>query len=269
MSKKIDHIQSAFSQLRISGLTVKPTAQHIEAGLYFMENMMAEYEDTRGLCVNYNFEDRPDVNSESGVNRSVNHAIETNVAIRLIPIFNKQVPQTLLLIASQSINALISKSLIERQRQVQAPGRMPVGSGYRYRNRFRRFERPEDLAINNCATNRMVVGEINDYSENFHAYLNGEIISTYKLSPGPGITLLSASISGEEFDLINYRAQAERGIDTHRHVVIKITTDSGRVEKRVIDFEIKSSDDPAGVEFESGGAALMGGSITGTAHIGG
>jgi len=264
MSKKIDHIQNAYAQIRISGLTVNPTPEHLEAGLEFMENMLSELEETRGLCLGYNFEDRPDASTESGIGRSANHAIATNLAIRLVPIFNKQIPQTLLLLATQSLNSLIGKSLSDRMRQVQAGGRMPVGSGYRYRNRYRRFERPEDLAKNDCKTNRMVVGEINDYSENFHAYLDGETIKDYKISSGPGIKLLSASISGDNFDLVNYRAEAERGRDTHRHVLIEITTDSGRVEKRVVEFEVLASEDESAVSFESSGAVLIG-----SAHLGG
>jgi len=58
MATKIKLIQSMYSQMRISGLTVNPTPEDIEVALYRLEDMMAEFHG-RTLDFGYLFEEHP------------------------------------------------------------------------------------------------------------------------------------------------------------------------------------------------------------------
>ncbi len=268
MSKKIDLIISMYSQLRISGITAQPTPQHEQGALIRLEEMMAELEDNYGVCVGYNFEETPNVNSDSGVKLSVNHMIATNLATRLIPDFNKVVPQALSLQASQSISALMGVIAAEKLRQVQAPSRMPVGSGHRYRQRYQRYNTPEDKAPNVCATNKLTVGDINDYEKKYHNYLHDDLISSYTIAVSNGLKLISSAI-GENVSSIVYRIEALQTDKSHQHVIITITTDTGRINQSVIDFDISPIDSTAAAQVDQTGAGLLGSSQFGTTTLGG
>jgi len=268
MATKIDHINRAYCEMRISGITVKPTPQHLFTGLQLLEDMFAELADTRGVCIGYNFEEEPDANTESGLTRSANNMAGTNLAVRLLAAFNKSVPPSLYALAKSSMSGVVGKAVFDRTRQVQAPGRMPVGSGYRYRNRHRRFERPEDLAPNTCSTNRINVGEINDYQSSFHGYLKGELIQSFTIASSTGIEIISSSISST-VEVINYRVKGLRPRESHQHVIITIETDSGRIEQRIINFEIKTGDDTAASQVDANGNDLLGSSLLGNTQLGG
>lgn len=269
MSLKIDLITSMYAMLRISGITVQPTPQHLQAALFRMEDMMAELEDNYGVCIGYNFEEAPDANTESGVKRSANQMIASNLAIRLMPDFNKMVPQNLITQASQSISAIISVVAKEKLRQVQAPSRMAVGSGHKFRQRYQRYETPENLAPNECSTNNMEIGEINDYNESFIAYLKGELITELEISSSTGLKILSSAISGASVGTIDYRIQALTTDLSHQHVVISIKTDSGRVETRTVNFEVKRADQTAATQVDANGNQLLGSSLFGDTQLGG
>ena len=166
MTKKIDRINSAYSKLRISGITVNPKGKDITLALEELEEMMGEFRGV-GLCLGYNFEDTPDVNSPDGLDIKYRNMVKTNLAVRLIPDFNKAVPQKLLDQASQSYSKVSGMVALDNIKQVQPPSRMPVGSGHRIRSRYQRFNYPQLMPENTCETKRMTVGDINDYSEDF------------------------------------------------------------------------------------------------------
>ena len=63
MTTKADRINSAYSKLRISGLTVDPSPEDLSLALMTFENMMSELEMGRNICMDYNFEVDPDPNS--------------------------------------------------------------------------------------------------------------------------------------------------------------------------------------------------------------
>jgi len=233
MATKIEHIQDAYSQLRISGLTVQPSPADLDLALTRFENMMAELQDGRNLCLGYNFEESPDPATESGLDRYAYHFAATNLAVRLAPDFNKVIPQTLLAQASQSYSTVSAVIAAKNIRQVQAPSTMPVGSGNSRYNNYYRYNTPSDQAVNNCDTKKLHTGDINDYLESFAAYLDGETLSLFTLTASSGLTAVSSSISG---DSVIYRIQADTvGYQT---VVIVATTSSGRIEQRTIEFEV-------------------------------
>jgi len=63
---KIEHVLRAYSALRISGLTSKPTADNRATGLAELEDMMNEFR-SRNICSTYIFEDEPEANTDSGI----------------------------------------------------------------------------------------------------------------------------------------------------------------------------------------------------------
>ena len=239
MSLKIDHINGAYSQLRISGLTVNPTPENIATALDRLESMMAEYEDNRGLCLGYNYEENPDPSTVSGVERRDRQMVETNLAMRLVPDFNKVVPLALSQQASQSYSAVSARVAKDRLRQVQPSSRMPVGSGHRYRERYQRYYHPEQLPPNECATNIMVIGEIDNFAEDFTSYLDGETIASFTIVGTTGTSIQSSSNTDT---LVNYQVKAvdPAPTGTFNKVVITVTTSTGRIKVREVNFEIVS-----------------------------
>lgn len=242
MTTKIDRINSAYSQIRISGLTVNPSPEDVTVALSRLETMIAELERGRNICMGYNFELEPDPNSVTNVPIEYWHAIDTNLAIRLIPDFNKDVPQVLIAQASQSLATASSMSAADNIRQIRPSDRMPLGSGTTQRyNRYQRFNRTQSLPPADCETNAIVLDGINDYQESFRAYLDAsETIASYEIVVDPGLILESDSNNDP---LISYRIKASESATngTWQQVKITITTSSGRVEQRFINFELQSN----------------------------
>lgn len=232
MATKIEHVQDAYSQLRISGLTVQPSPADLSLALTRFENMMAEL-DGSGLCLGYNFEALPEPDTESGLEPYAYSFVASNIAIRVAPDFNKVIPQTLINQASQSFSVVSGIVAARDIRQVQAPSTMPLGSGNRRFNRYNRYNVPVSQAVNKCSSNFLKLNDIDDYSENYQAYLDEELLDSYAVTVSSGLTLVSHSKDG---DLVNYRISA--GSVGFQTVDITITTDTGRVDNRTIEFEV-------------------------------
>lgn len=244
MTTKINVINCAYSQMRISGLTVDPTPEDVEVALDRLESMMAELFEVRNVDLGYNFELQPDPNSDTMVPLAFKQMMETNLAIRLIPDFNKAVPQALLSQAAQSLSGAVSWSAAQKILQVQYPTRHPRGSGSTRYNRVRRFFNPTIGTSHEAGTNNILIGDIQDYAESFTAYLdtaNGETISSYVITADPKLSIVSDS---QNASIINYRIKAldNPTYGAFQQVKITATTSTGRVETRVIGFNVSSSD---------------------------
>ena len=119
MTTKVDIINGAYTQMRISGLTVDPTPEDVEVALDRLEDMCAELEDSRNICIGYNFEEQPDPNSLTDTKRKYSHMLKTNLAMRLLHDFGKVPPPTLANQASQSLSTASSAVAAENARGVQ------------------------------------------------------------------------------------------------------------------------------------------------------
>lgn len=229
---KVDLINDAYSKLRISGLTVLPSPEDLELALSRLENMMSEF-DVGGLQLQYNFEDDPDPNSVTNIPKFSADGISSQLAIKLIPDFNKQ-PSVQLLSSAEASMCVISGWVAKnRLRQIQYPARMPVGSGNFILNRWARFYYPS--AIPPVESIQMLVGEINNYIESFQSYLKvAEDIASFTVEVSDGLVLLSSAQVG---DTINFELQAINPL--WRTVTVTITTTDGREEIRVINVEVK------------------------------
>lgn len=238
---KIDVINGAYSQLRISGLTVNPSPEELELSLRRYEAMMAELEG-RNICLGYIFEEQPNPNSPTGVELEDKQMMDTNLAMRLVPDFNIQPSPILIQQAIQSLSGSSGRSSMRSVQQVPYPRRMARGSGNTLRfNRWSRFQRPERQAPDSCATNDIRIDNTNDYVEPFEAYLGSETICSFVIKADPGLTIVSSDSKPNDI-AVNYRVTATSNTvpdGIFQRVAITITTDSGRVETRFIDFNIE------------------------------
>jgi len=233
MALKSEIIQDAYSQLRISGLTVTPRPEDQATALSRLENMMSEMEG-RNLCIGYNFEDTPNIGSQSGVDRKYQQMLATNLAVRLIPDFNKEVPQALVALASGSLSSAHSMYAADKARQTVQPSRMPRGSGNSYKfNGYNRFYPEQNRTPAGCETNQIYLDDVQDYSESFDSYLDAETISSYTITPDTGVTVSNDTNSGTA---ISYRITATSRGTTK--ITIKITTSAGRINSKIIHFEV-------------------------------
>lgn len=245
---KADCINNAYQEIRISGLTVQAGPEENKTALRKLEAMANEFEG-RNVCVNYNFEDTPDLNSSAGIETKYRESFELCLAVRLLSIFGKgasdKVDQVLFTRESGSWTFL-SGTTAPIQR-VQAPNRMPIGSGNeRYGLRLSRFYKPTYTADPGCSTKKMIIGEINDYVEHFDSKMvNNELLASYTIESNDGLTILSDSISSSYYD-INYRIQAIGDTSDNPtglyQIKIVATTDNNRVITRLITFELTEVD---------------------------
>lgn len=234
---KVDLIAGAYSKLRISGLTVQPTPEDLELALTRLENTMAEIEGARNICLGYNFEDQPDPNSTSNIPKWSYNGIESLLATKLIPDFNKEVPVQLMMQAGSEMSAISGRVARDRLKQVSYPDRMPVGSGNSWCSRWYRFYRQGVSAPNDCSTNYMLTGDISNFTESFSSWLvDGESILSYVISSTSKITLSADSISGDDI-IYTIEAVAPSQLET---VQIVVTSDAGRVITRVVNFVVSN-----------------------------
>lgn len=240
MTTKVDRINGAYSQLRISGLTVNPTPEDLQLALDRLESMMHEWQ-ARNMGVGYFFEDSPDPNTASGVDRKYWQAIETCLAVRLCADFNKTPSPFLVAQANQSASFVSSQAASSLIKEVPYPNRQPRGSGNSGRyNRWQRYYRDDVSPPTESSTNQIYIGDINDYTESFNDYLSvGETVSSYTAEADPGLTLSNDSISGND---IVYRIEAVDNATqgSYQQVKISITTSTGRKQTRLIDFDVIS-----------------------------
>ena len=162
--------------------------------------------------------------------------IDTNLAVRLIPDYNKQVPQTLIAQAAQSYSITSSVIAAENIKAVAYPSRQPLGSGNelihnKLDNFYRRSEPiPDD-------SKPIILGDIDDYQEDFTSYLNeAEVIDSYVISSTAGLDILTDENASP---VIKYRLEGVDSTSALQAITIVVTTDGGRVNTRIINFELK------------------------------
>lgn len=232
---KLDIIIDAYSRGRISGLTSNPTPGDLTLALRRFEGMMAQWAEDN-ICVEYNFEDDPGLQSLHNVKRSYWAAMETALMMRLLSDFGKQPTPTLVKDARGAYATLLSGTAMTNM--VQYPNRQPVGSGNDLRrNRFRRFYRPSSAPPNDCeVTTRMFVGDIDTFTEHFDDWLaQGETVTSYTITTERPTNLF---ISGDALVTpdVNYTVEAKAS-GTYT-VVIVATSSLGRVTTRVLYFQL-------------------------------
>jgi hypothetical protein len=237
-STKGDLINGAYSWLRINGLTVGPTGFDLQTALARLESMMYIF-CGRNICTSYNFTQNPDLGDYTNVPPQYNLFIETQLAVFLCADFGKDIPQALALQASSTMSSASGMSSMERLQEVPYPNRMNMGSGNNLRAwRYNTFYRQSPNAPDACSTHTMYIGDINNFTENYTEYLDsGEDVLSYVITSDPGINILSDSLATP---VITYQVEAvsQQQSGNWQQVKIVITTTTGRINTRLINFNI-------------------------------
>lgn len=242
MIKKIDIIIDAFSMARISGKTANPTPDDIQDALVQLDSMALEWQDTKNMCTGYEVGEDSNPDDTINIQPYMRRAFSSNLSKNMHFFFGKEVPRDLLVLANQTLSGLSSKLALVRP--LQYPHRMPRGSGNQRYNQWRRFYRTNNGAPLNCETQHAIVGDINDYVESWDSYLDvDETIFSYTLEASDTLTILSQSLNSPE---VSYRVRVDEFPTSVKNVfvsvarvLIVITTSTGRVNTRSINFQIK------------------------------
>ncbi len=236
---KGDLINGAYSRLRISGLTVNANPEEIQLSLKRLEMMANEFYQ-RNICLDYNFEENPDPNSDHGIDAGYWDAVECVLAKRLMLDFGKgQAPDPMLITDAKAGMSLLYSGTA-KVKQTQYPSRMPIGSGTTLRYpKWQRFYSPKSEAPISCETKILYIDEIQDYSETWANYIRDiETIDSYTIGVNTGIELISSSLSTP---VISYSIKATGRNDNLPNdllqMKITVTTSTGRVDTRIINFK--------------------------------
>lgn len=228
-------VDEAFNLLAISGLTTVPTPREIERVLNRLEDMMYELH-SRNICSTYVFEEFPDPNTESGISPAFINAALTNLAMRVAASYGRPLSQDIASQARQSMSNWSARTA--RVNPINPPFRQPRGSGntFRWQNWYR-YYRLEDNAPISCSTLDIKVNEINGFIIDFGLYLkDGEIISSYTKDVTDGLELLADSNTDTTINLEQVKG-LQFGFNT---ITLTITTDLGRVNPHVVNFNVTS-----------------------------
>jgi hypothetical protein len=226
-------VDEAFNLLAISGLTTVPTAGEVERALNRLEDMMYELQ-SRNICSSYVFEDFPDANTESGIHPAFTNAASTNVAARIASSYGRPLTGDIALQARQSMSNWSARTA--RVNPINPPSRQPRGSGntFRWQNWYR-YYRIEDNAPISCSTLEIKVDEINGFIIDFSLYLKeNEVISSYTKEVTNGLELLADSNTDTTINLEQVKG-VQGGYNT---ILLTITTDLGRVNPHVVNFNV-------------------------------
>ena len=243
---KVDFLIDAFSQMRINGLTRDPTPEELERAILRQENMAAEW-NGRNMDPGWNFEDNPDPNSLTNIQRTYFQAYSTNLAVRLMPDFGLSPNEDLRRQANQSLSFLATSIAANRVDETFYSKRHPKGAGNdNYFNRWSRFYQQDQAAANVSQLFEIFVDDINDFKEQFDAFLrDGETIDSFDIVVDKGLDLISSSlVDGEEVVYrIRGKADSESQRTTTRQVTIIATTTDGRIQTRRRFFQVVPRDD--------------------------
>jgi hypothetical protein len=230
---KNDLLISAFEEIRISGITVNPTPADKALALRHLETMMAQLEG-RNICVGYNFEDTPNMNSPSNVDRAYWYPIIMLLADRLLPSFGKVATPEFARNRSGAQSYL--SSVCAKLHPVPHSSRMPKAPGPYF------YPASDPGPALNCTTHTMYIGDTDDFTESFISYLAaGETIASYVLTADTGLTVDSESLSTP---IVSYRITADgnNGVEETLQAKIVATTSDDRVITRLINFQLVSAD---------------------------
>ena len=242
MTTKAKLINDAYSIIKISGITVDPSAEDITLALNRLENMAAEFHG-RNIITDYNFEENPSVNSLHNLERQHWFPYSVNLAARLLSDFGKEA-NPILVAQLKSAFSFLSSSTAPLK-TTQYPSRMPIGLANSKRTyRWSHYNTPAPEAPLSAETIVMYINDVKGFTESFSAYLDtAETIASFTIEADDGLTIVS---SANATPLITYVIKADGLSDGQsinlRQVKIVVTTSASRVETRFINFTLLDSD---------------------------
>lgn len=241
MTTKVELINGAYSLMRISGLTVIPGGEENTLALTRLEDMAEEFHG-RNIQTDYNFEENPDLNSLHNLPRKYWFAYKSNLAVRLLNDFGKTASPNLVAQSQAGFSFLSSNTA--PMKEARYPSRMPIGARNSLRTqRWKRYYRRGAEAPLGKGTITMFIDDIRDFMESFVAYLDdGETIASFTIEADTGLTINSSSNTDT---MVVYNITAT-GLSTENsvsllQVKIVVTTSAGRLETRIINFQLQDS----------------------------
>jgi len=241
MTTKADIINGAYSLMRVSGITVDPSAEDTALALTRLEDMAEEF-NGRNIQTDYNFEETPASNSIHNLPRKYWFPYKSNLAFRLLPDFGKQATPLLVQWAKAGFSFLSTDTAPIRE--TQYPNRMPRGSRNTLRNNhWSKFYTKASEAPLGKGTITMYIGDIRDFMESYVAYLDsGETISSFTISADTGLTINSSSNTTTAVTY-NITATGLSSGDSVSLLQLKIVviTSAGRRETRIKNFQLLDS----------------------------
>lgn len=242
---KNEVIQGAFSQLRISGITVIPGPKQQALALRRLELTMAELIDPNiwNLSIPYNFEQEPDFGSPHNLPKGLIDAVEVYLAVRMLADFGKVANPALAMRVKGAIGALFKYSSKASTPRVNYPNRMPMGkrinSVYPNNNFFPDFE----TTPIESSTIVMYNGDRRDFLESFLTDFNEtEVIDSFTIEADDELTINSSSNSDYAVTFDITATGSSDGSTSVPKLKIVATTDESNIFTRIIYFKLLVSE---------------------------
>jgi len=233
---KGDIINSAYSRLRISGITKLPSPADVELALDRLEDMMASWRSWN-IDLGYVFEDAPDSGTPHGLAREYLAGVKSNLAMILLADYGKEAPMPLVLEAGGAFAQLQAASV--KVARIPYPNRMPIGSGNRQVTNWQRFAPTAKVIAEDFSAESLFLEDIKDLEENLHYALrtdNTETITSFTITADDELTIVSSSLASP---VITYRLQAGDTETSRAVVTILATTSLGQRITKQIFFSVK------------------------------
>lgn len=228
--KKSEIVSGAFDRLAISGITSKPTAEDSQVGLDLLEDTMQAME-----VDGYNYEDTPQGNSVTGLERSYNRALKDILSFSIAGFYGKQITAQIQMANSAGVSFIEGKRAVERSRRTPYPTRQPRGSGNRRFNPWQNFYPQSFMPTETKNTAHLTWGGTVSHSLDLQHWLNGAVITGYEIVyTDNALTVNSSSSTDTTIDMVVSCANQS---NTYQVIEVKVTADNGNVATFCILFK--------------------------------
>lgn len=236
---KNDIILGAYSELRISGITMIPTPSMLSKALIRLESIIAELHDIWNINLPYNFEDEPDFGSPHNLPRGLWNATEVYLAFTLATDYGKQIPVTLAARLKGAVGALFKYSAAAPK--VDYPSRMPAGK-LACISSMATIPAYEDTPTKSSIVT-MFIGERRGFIESFLTEMDGtEVIASFVTEIDSQLTLNSSSNTDYTVEYDITATGNSDGSSSSPRFKITVTTDANKIITRIIEFNLISSE---------------------------
>ena len=141
---KRDFVIAAFEEIGIASYQFDLQPEMLDLAKKRLDTLMAEW-NAKGIRLGYPVASSPSsgsIDDDTGVPDMANSAIYQNLALRIAPVFGKQVSADLKASAFSGYNALVTKNVEVPQMQLSRT--VPAGQGNKLRRTYSPFLLPPD-----------------------------------------------------------------------------------------------------------------------------
>ena len=241
-------IKDALQEILVQATEQPLQAPDFQTALRYMNRMMASFDEGKGIRLGYT----PATNTASVITipEGAIEGLIFNLASRLATSYDIPVAPTLAISARDGLKSMRKIGLTFNP--TKFPSTMPIGSGNDSYGSGQYFDKFYNPVIIPQDANKMIAGEINNFTADFNLFLiSPEIISSFIAESNDNIEILSSSESNgvvtvsvkalnpfNNFTSVNSYASNKTALGT---VCITATTSTGRVSIEVISFNISGA----------------------------